>query len=161
MSGKPRSHRSTFGLLAALACACVLILPAGAGAAVTRLAGDIEPKGSVWFNVQKFKRADGKRIVRITNFHFRKLPLTCKGDAESITSFLTLKPRVRNNEFEQVAVARDAGGKTIARLTIKGELRKRGTKASGTIRVAGDKVPVDSGGNRKCTSGRLSWTAKA
>lgn len=148
-------------VLSTVLAAALIAAPAPAGAGSTRLKGPIDPSGSVWFNVETHKRADGKRIVRVADFHFRKLPLRCEGEDETITSFLALKPRVIDGEFAQEAVIRNSQGKVIARLNLAGEIRRRGKRGNGTIRVAGDKVPVDSGGSKRCRSGRLNWKASA
>lgn len=138
-------------LLIATLLAVALISPGVAGAAIHKLRGPVDPSGRVRFEDQ---RKHGKATV--FNFHFTAIPMTCDGVPHTTsgnTGDYVFK--VEDNDFG----ARLFNGKG-AILRIEGHLRHHLKRASGTIRVHGDNVPVDGDESANgCDTGTLDWKA--
>ena len=135
------------------AIALVLFTPAGAGAgqAKTKYAGAFNPSGTLSFVVKPTN--NGKKVFR---FAWQAFPLDCKGGPETSSNRLNFAVRVKDKRFHAEAV--DDAANPRAFLTLDGKFEGGGT-ASGTMRIKGRRVPVDSGGRANCDSGKRGWSA--
>ena len=125
----------------------------GAGQGKTKYLGQFESSGDLSFVVKKTK--NGKKVF---NYKWEGFPLDCRGTPETSSSNLTFSVKVKNKKFETQAV--DDQQNPGALLKLKGELNGK-TEANGTMSIEGKNVPVDSGGRKKCDSGKVGWTAAA
>lgn len=130
--------------LAALA----LAVPASASAAT--YSGNYETTGTLQFTVSNNK---------VKDFQFAGFPLNCKGNAETTTDGLNFDVKVKKGHFEASAFKGNDPRKPRAKLKLVGDID--GALASGTMNIKGKKVPIDGGGQRKCRSGNVDWTASA
>ena len=143
--------RKLIAFAAVIAVALAAPTAVGAGQGKTKYFGQFESSGDLSFVVKKTEK--GKKVF---NYKWEGFPLDCQGIPETSSSNLSFSVKVENKKFETQAVddPQDPG----ALLKLKGELNGK-TEANGTMSIEGKNVPVDSGGNKKCDSGKVDWTA--
>ena len=143
--------RKLVALAGAIAVALSAPTAVGAGQGKTKYFGEFVPAGDLSFVVKKTE--NGKRVF---NYKWAGFPLDCRGTPETSSSNLNFSVKVENKRFETQAVddQQDPG----ALLKLKGELNGQ-SSANGTMSIEGRNVPVDSGGKKKCDSGKVDWTA--
>lgn len=142
--------------VALVAVICVaLAAPAAVGAGDTsRYRGAFELTGTMSFILKKSR--EGKFVFK---YSWDDFPLLCESGPETSSSFLESRQKVENRRFSATAV--DNPQNPGARLSLNGKLVGP-RRAEGTLRIRGDRVPIDPEGDRKrtCESGRVAWTAK-
>ena len=145
--------RKCIALAAVSAVALTAPGSVSAGQGKVKYLGGFEATGTLSFVVERTR--SGKKVFR---YKWNDFPLDCRSGPETSSSRLTYAVRVENKRFSARAVdnIRDPG----AFLRIRGEFQGT-SSASGTMRLEGKNVPVDSGGRKNCDSGRVGWTAVA
>jgi len=130
-------------------CAVAALAATPAQAATSDYAGNVKGGGKVQLRV---KRSPGAR--RLTRFDFQHVGLSCKGHHRTATGNLSFTKRIENGSFA-VRGVNSRGGV----IRIKGEIKHRGQRATGTIRLDGT-IHVDGDGNvRDCHSDAHPWSA--
>ncbi len=138
--------------LTALALAiCMICLTATAAAATSRYKGDVDPSGTLSFQVEK---QDGKQ--KVAKLKWTGLPVDCGGKPGATSGNLTFKVPVKKGAFHAKAVLGDSADPD-AKANIHGTLT--GKTASGTIALSGSALPLDGGNPSDCLSGKLNWSA--
>ena len=135
-----------------------LALPAHAAAAKRDYTGAVEAaSGSIEFTLKKKKKKGKKgKTQTVKDFEFRNIPISCTDTTGTTSGRLTFGMRVRKKKFE--AAADDGEG---SNLNVKGTLKQKGKRITGTLRVFGD-VPLDPAGEQRgtgCATGELEWDA--
>jgi len=142
-------------LIALVAVAAVVLsAPAAVGAGNrAKYKGAFEVTGTMSFVLKEART--GRKVVR---YSWEAFPLRCEGKlAPTSSGFLEFSQQVNRGNFRAEAV--DDQTNPGARLSLRGELVGRG-RAEGTLRIRGDRVPVDGPGRGDCTSGTVRWTAE-
>jgi hypothetical protein len=143
--------RKLIAIVAVSAVALAVPGSAGAGQGKSKYTGGFVPTGDLSFVVKKAK--NGKKVF---NFKWAEFPLDCQGTPETSSNKLSFSVRVKDKKFSAQAV--DNQDNPGALLKLKGQFTGK-TLADGTMSIEGKKVPVDSGGRKKCDSGQVSWSA--
>lgn len=150
--------------VASLVVGVALLGPLAASASTTSLSGTIDPSGTVSFKVKKH---NGKLSIPgapgspSKGFTFSSMPVSCdSGDhvTGGVVTF-TIPVKAATGKFTINAAAGNPQHPNSA-LLVKGDLNKKLTKASGTIRVHGSSVLIDGNTTDNCDSGTLDWSVK-
>jgi hypothetical protein len=92
------------------------------------------------------------------DFVFLDLPLNCEGSEKTISGELD-DMDLNNRKFSNKIVVGPRDNPRF-KIKVKGELpEQEGDVATGFLKIKGRKVPTDQGGERRCTSGKNSWSA--
>ena len=114
--------------------------------------GAFETTGTMRFILE---RTDGGK--RVINFRWVRFPLACEGGSETSSSYLEFRQKVENRRFSAEAV--DNPDNPGSRLSMEGRLVGP-SKAVGTLRIRGKRVPLDGPGRDECDSGTVGWRAE-
>jgi len=136
--------------------AVALAAPSAAEAGkTTSYDGAFAPSGALQFDVKQ--TSNGKKVLK---FRWTDFPLACRGGPETSSSRLRFAVDVSQKRFRTSAV--DDQDHPGALLKLNGKLIGQDA-AVGSMRIRGDRVPIDRGTDKRkqCDSGRLRWTATA
>lgn len=150
--------RRTIGLAACLAAVATLSLPVVASAAARDYSGWV--RGDTTSYVDLTVRGQGE-TKRVKPFSFDNIPISaitpgaCSSGRTGLFTFDGPYPVNDNNRFRiRETVGLYHGNSLVVR--IRGELRRHGSKAVGTLRAI---LVRDSDGAHHCDTGLLDWTA--
>lgn len=143
--------RKAVALVAAISVALAAPTAVGAGR-TSKYTGDFAVTGTMSFQLKKSR--DGKFVFK---YSWDDFPLLCESGLQTSSSFIENRQNVKDRRFKATAV--DNQSNPGARLSLRGKLVGP-RRAEGTLRIRGDRVPIDSGGKDQCESGRVEWTAR-
>jgi hypothetical protein len=136
--------------IACLITACLLLVPASAGAGETSYRGLAADEPSVSFTA-KLRDDDP---VKVTKFKFFNILLACNEGQILVDNERSPLPamKVENNRFGDRFTS--TSGQEVK---VSGKFTNKGRKAEGTLRVKGDFVASDGTPLTGCDSGRVRW----